>query len=217
MSKACGLAIAERLSKTVVRRLSRQGGGQASKRSFTPVNLEYETLYFAVLLRSISGAGNHARFLFTDEAGTVRLNVGLADDPADGDGQVNLFVHATEGGYDGVDYGPNISTTSQNYMLVAKRDDNGVSASILLGDGTPPQEPLSWDLHRKGLSSLTLERVTLAVSTPTLRLDELRIATSWEDLVAELPYEDIPEPSAFTLLLGLVGFGTVQLRRRGRS
>lgn len=193
----------------------KSAGGQASKRSFVPVNLKYETLYFAVLLRSISGAGNHARFIFTDEAGTVRLNVGLADDPADADDQVNLFIHTTEGGYNGVDYGPNLSSTSQNYMLVAKRDGNGVSASLLLGDGSLPQEPLSWDLSREGKSSLTMEHVTLAVSTPTLRLDELRIATSWQGLVEE-PSVDIPEPSAFALLLGLLGFGAVlQRRRRG--
>lgn len=152
------------------------------KRAFVPIDLSQETIYFCVLIRP-PAKGARARFEFSDADGNVRLNVGLADDPSDEDELPNLFAHTQNRGYDRVTFGPNIPRNEQNYLLVVKRDRSGVSASVLLGDEQLPAEPSTWQIFVYGESSLTLENLLVAVSLPHLWIDEIRIATSWEDLL----------------------------------
>ena len=166
----------------------RCGNSQFAIRDWsTPVDLQTSDLYFAALIR-VSGTDARCRVEFYDGAGAsgnMRMNVGLND--TDGDGNVDLFVDASVGSYPA---GAATNTPwiyqDTTYLLVAKRDRHGVSASLIPGDATAPTEPIVWDVSQSGTSGVDLQSMKLTISTETVRFDELSIATTFAEAVAGL-------------------------------
>ncbi|QHI67990.1 hypothetical protein [Tichowtungia aerotolerans] len=158
---------------------------KAGKRSFSfPVDLASQTLYFTALVRTYDGSAANAdmRVEFYD-GGNMRANVGFSN----GD----LFVDGDVGGYLAGDIATNAVADDTTYLLVMKRDLDGISASLIVADGnssTLAAEPASWQVTQVALSSLDLSSLRLYANrgdgTGGLRIDELRIATDWAGAVS---------------------------------
>jgi hypothetical protein len=154
----------------------------------SPVDIDTTDLYFAALIR-VAETNTQTRFEFYDTAGAtgyMRMNVGLSDYNADGN--PDLFIHTTEGSYPaGAAFDTAWVDEDTTYLLVAKREKTGVSASLFLGNASSPVEPAVWDVSMAGQSGVDLQSLKFASSTGAVRIDELSIATSFAEAVAGLP------------------------------
>jgi hypothetical protein len=183
---------------------------RANQRNFSPaVDLATQPFYFTMLFRVESGADVvDMRAEFRDASNNMRGNVGISNG--------GLFVATTTAGYitSGSNYSAGLVGNDITYLLVMKRDTNGISASLINATGDLSDlasEPVSWQVSESGLSGVDLTEITFAMNGADglIRADEMRIATTWADAVGGLA---IPEPSS--ALLGLVGMLALIRRRR---
>jgi hypothetical protein len=121
----------------------------------------------------------------TDATGNMRMNVGI--------NQGTLFANTNSTGY-----APSGSATSagafeddKTYLLAMKRTGSGVFASLIEADGNPAtldSEP-TWQINDAGLTGVNFQSMRLFGNNTDpsnfrgIRVDELRIADSWEDAV----------------------------------
>ncbi len=167
---------------------------RGNRRDFTTaVNLGSQTLYFTALVHVYAGAGVvDLRAEFWDGAGAsgnMRGNVGISD----GD----LYVHASSSGYKPVEAGvaAGLVANETTYLLAMKRTGTGISAALIpaTGDlGSLASEP-AWQATHAGVSAVSLRSIRFIANGTGggIRIDELRIATSWSGAVDGLA---IPEP-----------------------
>jgi hypothetical protein len=121
----------------------------------------------------------------TDATGNMRMNVGI--------NQGTLFANTNSTGY-----APSGSATSagafeddKTYLLAMKRTGSDVFASLIEADGNPAtldSEP-TWQINDAGLTGVNFQSMRLFGDNTDpsnfrgIRVDELRIADSWEDAV----------------------------------
>ena len=126
----------------------------------------------------------------TDAGGSMRLNVGIT--------QGTLFVSATSQGYGVGDTRSGLFEDDKTYLLVMKRTSSNVYASLIEADGDPStldSEP-TWQVTEGGLTGVTFESIQLFGNNTDpnndrgIRVDELRIADNWADVVAGLRYNE---------------------------
>ncbi|MBX2853194.1 MAG: PEP-CTERM sorting domain-containing protein [Phycisphaeraceae bacterium] len=190
------------------------GGNRASERDWTTaVDLASSDLYFTALIHFTTGADQaNLRAEFWDGAGATgnrRANVGVTAD--------TLYTHIQSGGYNPTGSGSASANLSDNttYLLAMKRTGTGISASLILADGsssTLASEPITWQVSDPGNSGVNLTSMRLIANgaNGAIRIDELRIATDWDSVVDGLV---IPEPGS----LALLGLGGLLLARRRRD
>lgn len=168
---------------------------QGNRRDFTTaVHLGSQTLYFTALIHVLAGHGVvDLRAEFFDgpgATGNMRGNVGISG----GD----LYVNAANSGYNpaGSGVAPGVVAGSTTYLLAMKRTGTAISASLIPANGDPgglaSSEP-TWQVGHAGLSGVSLRSIRLLAngSGGGIRIDELRIATSWSGAVGGLA---LPQP-----------------------
>ncbi len=177
-----------------------------------------------------NGATFYSSALFRRSAVTGELASVLFDRTTDG--VIRWFYGIDTNGFFSVAVDPSNSAqratstfaaaANTTYLLVAKiRTNTGAAGADevflqVFEEGDLIAEPAldsGWDLRASGGSTVTLERVRLAlsnVSGQTNEFDELRIGTSFADVTG---VTGVPEPASTALL----GIGAVALLRRRRS
>lgn len=178
----------------------------------TAVDLGTQNFYFTALIRVFSGANAvDMRAEFYDGAGAtgnMRGNVGISN----GD----LFTHVTATGYApaGGGVASGVVAEDTTYLLAMKRTTAGIFASLIEADGNPAtlaSEPV-WQVTDAGASGVDLTSIRLIVNGTGggIRLDELTLATDWDNAVASV----IPVPAPAALPAGLAMLGVIAARRR---
>jgi len=152
----------------------------------------HETLYASILIRSSIGIGQSAgeaqmRLEFYDRKGAegnMRANVGI-------DGH-SLFVSGSNPGYspESGSIVNNVFDDETTYLLVMKRTGQDIFASLIKADGdlnSLANEP-TWQVTHRQNTGVTFHslKLTMNGSTTGLLADELRIATTWNDVVGGL-------------------------------
>ena len=152
----------------------------------------HETLYASILIRSSIGIGQDSggaqmRLEFFDQTGAkgrMRANVGI-------DGH-SLFVSGSNTGYS-PEAGNSINHVFEDettYLLVMKRTGQDIFASLIKADGdlnTLANEP-AWQVTHRQNTGVNFRSIRFVMngSTTGLLADELRIATTWNDVVGGL-------------------------------
>lgn len=171
---------------------------RANQRDFAldlPI-LKYGSIYMSVLIRSSarqkqSAGGAQMRVEFWDRkgaGGNVRANVGI-------DGKA-LFVSGLFPGYikEKGSRIENVFEDETTYLLVMKRTKEAVLASLIRADGdlaSLSSEPVWQVVHTQptGVSFRSIRLVMNGTNTG-IKADELRIATTWDDVVTGIKAED---------------------------
>ncbi len=194
---------------------------KGNERDFTnAVDLNSQTLYFTALVRayagSTTGGASEAdlRFEFYDGAGAtgnMRANVGISNG--------TLFAASATSGYLAGDTAAGAFVDDTTYLLAMKRvggPSGAIFASLIEADGnsaTLAAEPGSWQVTESGASGVDLTSIRFLTNGDGdggIRIDELRIATDWDNAVAGIV---VPEPSS-AALLGLGGLAMILRRRK---
>lgn len=157
------------------------------------IDLTTESLYLTALVRAYAGTSSGGaseadlRFELFDGAGAtgnMRANVGISDG--------TLFASAATDGYLAGDTNANAFADNTTYLMVMKRDGNGIHASLIEADGlysTLESEPVSWQVTESGATGADLKSIRMLTDGDGdggLRVDELRIATSWSTAIGSL-------------------------------
>jgi hypothetical protein len=193
---------------------------KGNERDFTTtVDLATETFYFTALVRDYEGGAGVAqmRANFFDGAGAtgnMRANIGI-------DGGT-LFVDGDSTGTTGYNAtGDRLGSafaTNTTYLLAMKRTGSSIFGALILADGnsaTLAAEP-DWQVRDNVATGVDLTSIRLLTNSTNpnsgagIRIDELRIATDWDNAVAGIV---VPEPSS-AALIGLGGLAMILRRRK---
>ena len=126
----------------------------------------------------------------TDASGNMRMNIGID--------QGTLFASAATSGYGVGDTQAGAFEDDKTYLLAMKRTATHVYASLIEADGDPTtlvSEP-NWQVTDSGSTGVTFQSISLFGNNTDpdndrgIRVDELRIADNWEDVVAGLRYDE---------------------------
>lgn len=164
-------------------------GGEASERSLSaPINLGNDQLYFAALVRG--DASTQASFVLT-AGGTVETAFGILDQ--DGLGDLDLFIHPSDENYPTNHVATNVFASGTTYLLVMKRTDTEISASLIPGNGLIPGEPATWDVTVPAATSAALDKLKIAVASGSIYIDEIGMGNTFgravENLPTSMPFE----------------------------
>lgn len=176
------------------------------------------TLYYTMLVRSFTqphqtAGGVLMRVGFFDGAdasGNMRANVGI-------DG-TSLFAAASSDGYSpsgGVSTS-GVFADETTYLLAIKRTGPSISAALIEADGdlsTLDAEP-AWQVTQAGSTGVTFNSLRLIINgtNTSLRVDELRVATTWEDAVSGIA---IHSPTGKGFSATFPDFSTTELLQAG--
>lgn len=186
-----------------------------ASRSFTS---QTGTVYFSFLFRIETGAGADDFIQFSLNNDTDIANSGSIGDLSNVSG-ANTFsarIGALSGGTSVQSTTSAVGATT--FLLVgkiSKTTEGNYNKMSLFVNPTTLTEPgvvsasQTADAGFTALSYFTV-RVSNLESTDQYRFDELRIGTTWADVVTA----PIPEPSAWATLTGMAALSTVLLRRR---
>ena len=189
---------------------------KGNERNFTTtVDLAAETFYFTALVRDYEGGAGVAqmRANFFDGAGAtgnMRANIGI-------DGGT-LFVDGDTAGYGVGVTQADAFVTNTTYLLAMKRTGSSIFGALILADGnsaTLAAEP-DWQVRDNVATGVDLTSIRLLTNSTNpnsgagIRIDELRIATDWDNAVAGIV---VPEPSS-AALIGLGGLAMILRRRK---
>ena len=172
-------------------------GGYGSVRNLAQSHsLAGKPLYFAALVRVCTTSQCRFEF-FTEPNGTGAMRFGFGLSSINEDSQPELFVSSATPGYpkDQEYYAP-VGGTTGNYLLVAKRTGDDIFASLIRADGSGavPVEPVDWDITAKGKTGMTLQSLKVSVSKGVTRVDEIRIGTTFADVVDGLRVNAVIAP-----------------------
>jgi hypothetical protein len=192
-------------------------GSRANKRDFSTgvsATSTYATLLVRSFIEESQCGGAQMRMQFYDglgATGNMRANVGI-------DGS-SLFVSATATGFSPVTGVSQSGLFADNttYLLAMKRTGSNISAALIPVNGDLSilgAEP-TWQVTHTGVTGVTFRSMLLVINgqTTSLRADELRVATTWDDAVAGV----IPEPRVYALVFSLLCGAVVLVRRKKRS
>lgn len=193
-------------------RISETAGGIAERAIATeaqmPCNASH-TYYASALIRRVgpNASGDDSVMIrFVQASGPyVRWKFGIGHRSAAGD----AFLVGMSGGM----YG-NAPDFDKTYFIVSKMVATSGEDTVYLkvygpDDSVPDIEPVTWDITHSETTGVTLDEMWVDVADGTNggQIDEIRVGTTWGDVV-------VPEPATM-VLLGLGGMG-VLLRRKHR-
>lgn len=85
---------------------------------------------------------------------------------------------------------PGLFAPNREYLVVSKFQGSGSIASVKLFDTSAPgdytTEPADWDLVASGTTGVTINRLDMRVLDGSVTIDEVRIGTTYSDVVSEL-------------------------------
>jgi hypothetical protein len=85
---------------------------------------------------------------------------------------------------------PGLFAPNREYLVVSKFQGSGSIASVKLFDTSAPEdyitEPADWDLVANGTTGVTINRLDMRVLDGSVTIDEVRIGTTYSDVVSEL-------------------------------
>jgi len=163
-------------------------------RNFTS-SLPASSTYCTMLVRGYDGGASVAQmriefYSSTGAIGNMRLNAGID--------QGTLFVSHIDKGYSQGTTLPNALQDEKTYLLAMKRTSSAVYASLIEADGDPNtllSEP-DWQITSSGTTGVSFQSIKLLGNNTNpntgagIRVDEIRIADSWEDAVDGMRYDE---------------------------
>ena len=145
--------------------------------------------------------------------GNMRANVGID--------QGTLFADGNTASYGAGDTLASAFADDTTYLLAMKRDGAKVYAALIPADGDPSTlaaEPV-WQVEDAVATGVTFKSLRLLTSSTTgkgIRIDEIRVANTWDAAVYGLHYEE-PETGVFILKSGFDEAGHYSVRVGGLS
>jgi len=188
---------------------------KGNTRNFAPtVSIATSDFYFTALVRDFDGGATvgQMRVQFHDGAnasGNMRANIGIDAG--------TLFADGNTAGYGVGDTLAAAFVTDTTYLLAMKRTGASVFAALIPANGdlsSLAAEP-TWQVQDNVATGVDFTSIRLltnvtAADSGGLRIDELRLATTWDSAVEGLV---VPEPGS-AILLGLGGLSLLIRRRR---
>jgi hypothetical protein len=159
-------------------RATNAGSNAGSRRNLAnPFSLASGTYYFSFIARSDADG----RFNFNlQETSLIRWAFSRN---ADGS-------FAIQAGLATATSAPGLFAPNREYLVVSKFQGSGSIASVKLFDTSAPEdyttEPADWDLVASGTTGVTINRLDLRVLDGSVTIDEVRIGTTYSDVVSEL-------------------------------
>jgi len=158
-------------------------------------SLPASSTYCTMLVRGYDGGASVAQmriefYSSTGATGNMRLNAGID--------QGTLFVSPSVKGYSKGTTLPNAFQDGKTYLLAMKRTSSAVYASLIEADGDPStllSEP-TWQIASSGTTGVSFQSIKLLGNNTNpntgagIRVDEIRIADSWEDAVDGIRYDE---------------------------
>jgi hypothetical protein len=194
-------------------------GNRGNERDFTTPLPAGGTVYCTTLVRAYgsgAAAAVQMRIQLHDAvaaAGNMRGCVGID--------QGTLFADGNTAAYGAGDTLASAFVDDTTYLLAMKRDGAKVYAALIPADGDPSTlaaEPV-WqveDAVGTGVTFKSLRLLTIGTTDKGIRIDELRVANTWDAAVYGLHYEE-PETGAFILKAGFDEAGHYSVRMGGLS
>ncbi|HNY01164.1 MAG TPA: IPTL-CTERM sorting domain-containing protein [Bacteroidales bacterium] len=199
--------------------------GQDANRTFTPQTTGPVYVGFLVNVSASQATGDYfLHFLQGGSTTILKGRVWIKKDPSSSAFAFGLSKQLTT--VAGVVYTPYSYALNTTYLLVMKYQLNSGTAddvvSLYINPPTAAAEPaapalicsdIATPTDPVNLGAIGLRQGT-ASAAPTLRIDGIRVGTTWAEIVGAVPVPTLSEWGLILLGLALVGMGTVHILRR---
>lgn len=171
--------------------------GEDLNRKFTPQTTGIVYASFIVNATAISITGDYIVHLGAETMGTTYVGRVFIKKESETSSKIAFGIQLISGGtvtptYTGFDYA--LGTT---YLIVLKHDNTGKTSSIIVNPSTATEPTSGWTDNNQGTNAVPANIGALGIRQPspsaafTVKLDGIRVATSWAALFASTGLNDL--------------------------